>query len=285
MQSHSKPYRNQNDFKSPVSADSNWPINLCSTSACSIYSPLTMQAPAQHWEIYVGKKWVAEDESESIKKLENTRGIKGIIAYYANMVGVARVVLAMVAACTIYLDWPLTTATLLMASTLLDWIDGPLARKYNQSTIFGAGLDWFADLLVQMLIMLWWARLDPFVLPWQFALMALEIALCIVDSSMLANGWYPCRPRNGFKDHFYCILNWVTPGAGTWTRFGTFLWLSDPVCSLGWCLHLTWRHTPLHPLTNAVILVTRWALVVPSVLHWWGELAQFCFLLSNWREQ
>eukprot|EP00731_Ephydatia_muelleri_P020458 Em0013g185a len=234
------------------------------------------------WKVYVDKKWVVEDISETAKKLENTRGVSDVITFYANVVGIVRVVLALVATITVYLDCPLSTAALLLASTLLDWIDGPLARKYNQSTIFGAGLDWFADLLVQMLIMAWWTLLDPHVLPWQFLLMAVEIAVCMVEFTMTATGWYPCLPSDG---GFYRVLNWINPGAGTWTRFGTFLWLSFPVCSLGWCLHLSWRHTQLHPLTNALVLASRWGLVVPSVLFWWGELAQLCFFLSSWREQ
>ena len=237
------------------------------------------------WQVYVHRKWVAEDESKSAEKLEKTRGIPEVLSYYANVVGVVRVVLVMVAACTLYLDCPLCTAALLLASTLLDWIDGPLARKYDQSTIFGAGLDWFADLLIQMMMMVWWTLLDPSVLPWQFALMALEIALCMVEFSITATGRYPCRPRGGFSSRFYSILDWIEPGAGTWTRFGTFLWLSFPVCCLGWCLHLSWGDMPLHPFTNAVMLASRWGLVIPSVLYWWGDLAQLCFFLSHWREQ
>lgn len=240
---------------------------------------------AMRWQVYVDKKWVDEDHSETAKKLENTRGVSDVVTFYANVVGIVRVVLVLAATLTIYLDSPASTATLLLVSTLLDWVDGPLARKYNQTTIFGAGLDWFADLLGQMLTMTWWTLLDPSVLPWQFVLMTLEIALCMVEFTMTATGWYPCRPRDGFDGDFYRVLNWMNPGAGTWTRFGTFLWLSFPVCSLSWCLHLSWRHAQLHPLTNALVLASRWGLVVPSMLYFWGELAQLCFFLSNWREQ
>lgn len=238
-----------------------------------------------HWQVYVNKKWVKEDESVTARKLESSRGIKDVFTFYANVVGFVRVAMALGATITIYMDCPFSTAALLLLSTLLDWIDGPLARKYNQTTIFGAGLDWFADLLVQMLIMAWWVILDPRVLPWQFLLMALEIALCMLEFTMTAAGWYPCRPSHGFDSFFYRVLDWINPGAGTWTRFGTALWLSFPVCCLSWCLHLSWRHVQLHPLTDALVWATKWALVPPSVLYWWGDLAQLCFFLSHWREQ
>jgi phosphatidylglycerophosphate synthase len=50
------------------------------------------------------------------------------------------------------------SAVLLMTSVLLDWIDGPVARAYNQCTIFGSGVDWLADVLVQILTMCWWVQ-------------------------------------------------------------------------------------------------------------------------------
>lgn len=48
----------------------------------------------------------------------------------------------MLASFTIGMNQPLLTAVLVFGSTLLDWIDGPVARAYNQCTIFGSGVDW-----------------------------------------------------------------------------------------------------------------------------------------------
>ena len=34
-----------------------------------------------------------------------------------------------------------------MGNVLLDWVDGPVARHYEQSSVMGCGWDWLADIL------------------------------------------------------------------------------------------------------------------------------------------
>ena len=42
-----------------------------------------------------------------------------------------------------------------MGNVLLDWIDGPISRMYNQSSVFGGGIDWLADILIQYNVAVW----------------------------------------------------------------------------------------------------------------------------------
>ena len=45
-----------------------------------------------------------------------------------------------------------TIGTVIMLNVLLDWVDGPVARHYGQSSIIGCGWDWLADILAQVCI-------------------------------------------------------------------------------------------------------------------------------------
>lgn len=122
-----------------------------------------------------------------------------IAYFYANVIDYVRVVMCLVAAFTIRANWPVTSAFLIFVSVLLDWIDGPLsspflsspsrlsfcplthpfpgpvARAYNQCTIFGSGVDWLADVLCQVITMGWWVQLDPSTLPWCVCLFSFQI--------------------------------------------------------------------------------------------------------------
>ncbi|CAF1277594.1 unnamed protein product [Rotaria sordida] len=58
---------------------------------------------------------------------------------------------------TITTDWHLLSAFLILGATYLDTIDGRVVRTYDQCSIFGCGIDWLADLLCQIVIVIWWA--------------------------------------------------------------------------------------------------------------------------------
>ena len=48
-----------------------------------------------------------------------------------------------------YPEYRISIGATLMISTLLDWVDGPVARAWKQSTVMGCGWDWLADILTQ----------------------------------------------------------------------------------------------------------------------------------------
>src|SRR5208282_5053818 len=101
--------------------------------------------------------------------------------YYSNLADYARVAMCLVAAVTLAFRQPLATAALILGSTLLDWVDGPLAHAHNQCTIFGSGVDWLADMLAQVVTLVWWGSLAPAVLPWLAIATAIELATGLFD--------------------------------------------------------------------------------------------------------
>ena len=71
--------------------------------------------------------------------------------YYANMIDYFRCIMTLVALVMILHtpEYRVTIGAMLMISTLLDWVDGPVARAWKQSTVMGCGWDWLADILTQ----------------------------------------------------------------------------------------------------------------------------------------
>ena len=194
------------------------------------------------------------------------------------MIDCARVALCVLAAVTLALQWPLPTAVLLIVSTLLDWVDSRVARTHDQSTIFGSGVAWLADMLAQVVTLVWWASLAPAVLPVLIVATAIELATCIFDFATTATGRYPALDRQG---GFGIILDW-SMSAGAYAPFGTALWLAYPLFAMAWCLDLSW---PLRSDATSLLLHgAEILLAVPALLHVWCELAYLRFILHNWRE-
>jgi phosphatidylglycerophosphate synthase len=201
------------------------------------------------------------------------------IRYYrASLVGYARVALCLAAGATITTVHPLVTAALLLGATLLDWVDGPVARAYNQCTVFGSGVDWLADILIYVVILAWFVSVAPTAAGLILAVTAIELTCCIFDFGTTATGRYPrLGPQRGFR----VILQWCMPG-GSYTAFGTLLWLAYPVVALAWCVDLAWSP---HPAPAGTILhVLEWGALAPAVLYVWCEFAYVTFILQEWRE-
>jgi phosphatidylglycerophosphate synthase len=198
----------------------------------------------------------------------NLTGLAAVRWYYPNQIGYARVALCIAAAfLTARIPW--LAAALLLGSTLLDWIDGPVARRANQCSIFGSGVDWFADMASQIVAMAWWVSIQPAALPWIAIATGIELCNCIFDFATTATGRYPQLPsRPGRTQPFFAILRWSMPG-GAYTAFGNALWLAYPLCVLAFCLRLNYA---------------AWALLAPAALYLWCELAWTAFILRNWAE-
>ena len=198
--------------------------------------------------------------------------------YYPTLIGYARVALCVAAAATIATAHPLVTAGLLLGSILLDWVDGPVARAYDQSTVFGSGVDWLADALAYVVILAWFVRLSP---TWALLILAvttIELTCCIFDFATTATGRYPqLGPQRGFR----VILQWCIQG-GSYTPFGTLLWLSYPIVALAWCVDLAWSPQP--EVAGTILSVLEWGFLAPAALYAWCELAYVAFILEEWRE-
>ncbi len=133
---------------------------------------------------------------------------------------------------------PWFAAGLLLGATLLDWIDGPIARRAGQCSILGSGVDWFADMASQIVAMGWWISLQPAILPWIALATGIELCNCIFDFATTATARYPKMPARLRDRHpFFAILDWSMPG-GSYTALGNALWLAYPLCVLAFCLYL-----------------------------------------------
>lgn len=195
-------------------------------------------------------------------------GFANVAWYYADLIGYARLTMCAIAAFFVF-RIPWLAAALLLGSTLLDWVDGPIARRANQCSILGSGVDWFADMASQMIAMGWWISIQPYVLPWIAAATGIELCNCIFDFATTATGRYPKMPTRLRDKHiFFIILDWSMPG-GSYTAFGNALWLSYPLCVLAFCLRLN---------TAGLLLLS------PAILYLWCELAWLFFILANWAE-
>lgn len=233
--------------------------------------------PALKTLLYSKGKWIpAGPEASPVARTS----IREIWRFYGNLIDYARVALALAAGVAVMVPAPFTAAALILTSTLLDWIDGPVARRYNQCTIFGSGVDWLADVLCQLVTLIWWAQLDRRILPVILAFTAVEMALSIFDFATTVTGVYPTyegRLAEYYRNPFFSILDWSMP-SGSYSWLGTFLWLAYPVFCLVSCLTLA------QPALAQPLLIAQLVLLVPALLYMWCELAYLCFMLRNWRE-
>jgi len=198
--------------------------------------------------------------------------------YYANIIDYTRVIMCILASFTIVTPYHLVTAFLIYGSILLDWLDGPIARAYNQCTIFGSGVDWLADVLGTVIMMAWWVVLDSSVLPWTFLMVVIEATCCVFDFATMATYRYPrYTARGGF---FFSVVDYSMP-ENAYTHFGTITWLAYPTFATASCLVLAYQPT-------GVIFFALKALIylsfVPSVIYGWCELAYAVHMVQLWRE-
>ncbi|CAF1312699.1 unnamed protein product [Rotaria sordida] len=248
-----------------------------------------MARPTQEYLIYRGGKWVPQ----LVYDLDDHVTFAEIKFFYANIVDYIRIIMCIVAGFIITTEWHLLTAFLILGSILLDWIDGPIARSYNQCCIFGSGIDWLADILGVVVIMAWWARYDYTVIPWLLVATSVEISTGLFDFSVTATARYP-KLKKG-QSGFFLILEWTMP-ENEYTIFGTFLWLAYPFyCvfrTLEYCygyyeiINTTNVYTSLEEL-NIVLtlfLLNRYLLFVPAVFYIWCEAAYGAHIIRSWVE-
>ena len=153
--------------------------------------------------------------------------------YYANLIDYLRIALCVAASVTIAFGLHLPTAGLLLASILLDWVDGPVARAYGQCTLVGYGLDWFADLYTQILFSVWLGGLAPMAMPALMLAAMASVGAALLDFALTTAGHGPRSRQGGLL-----ILTDLAVPNGSFSRFGTFLWLAWPLFVIAWGLDL-----------------------------------------------
>lgn len=225
--------------------------------------------------IFKNGKWVSSKRIDNNSSVTRFQDIK---YFYGNLVDYLRVIMCALAGFTIVWGYPFLTAVLIIGSHLLDWIDGPIARYFNQCTIFGSGVDWLADVQAQIVTMVWWASLDSSSIPWMMIATTIELSLCIIDFAQTATLKYPVPGR---KTGFFIITQWCTP-YGTYTKFGTFLWLAYPFYCVACCLDLSWKERS--ELTGFILDIMEKALFIPAIMYIWCEFGQLNLILNNWTE-
>jgi phosphatidylglycerophosphate synthase len=202
---------------------------------------------------------------------------KDIWFFWANVVDYFRYVLCVVATFTLFADCHISTAVLLIVSFLLDIVDGKVARAYNQCSVLGDGLDWGADLYVNILLMVWWGRLEPVVFPFLMLCTMVEVVAALYDFAMLACDKYPPRsPQSGIC----IIIEWAIP-AGRYTDLGWVIWLAYPHFVAARCLYLA----DSIPMLAPILMLIQLLLVVPSGLFHWCNLALLITGFNRWEEK
>jgi len=225
---------------------------------------------------YTKGKW---EKLPAVEPTPSHTGLREIWHFHANVIGYARIALVIAAAVALTTPAPFTAASLILGSTLLDWVDGPVARATGQCSIFGSGVDWLGDVLCQLVTLVWWAQLDGRILPVLLVFTGVEVALSIFDFAVTMTGVYPSYEGKLAQKYnpFFAILDWSQP-EGSYGAFGTLLWLAYPLFCLACCLKLA------QPLYATMFSALQGALLLPALLYVWCETAYLCFILRNWRE-
>ena len=190
--------------------------------------------------------------------------------YYANLIDYFRIVMAIVALILIlhYPDWNYVIAFLIMGSVLLDWIDGPVARHFGQSTVMGCGWDWLADLLAQYCLAIWCLEKGTAITSFVVLFTTVEIATGIFDFAVSAQAVYPSETTTN-QPWYFIVEDWLTPNQ-TYNHLGTACWLINTAYPLAYCLRA--------PLWLCYLLMPF------AILYAWHEVCQFIFIVENWRE-
>lgn len=211
-------------------------------------------------------------------KMNTQRSFSDIWWYYANLICYVRLLLCVAASISLGLGFHFSTGIMLLVSTLLDWVDGPVARAYGQTTLLGYGLDWFADLYTHILFSVWLGGLVPWAMPLLMLAAIISVGAALLDFAITASGRYGPRPR---QSGLLILAELAVPG-GSFTRFGTFLWLAWPLFVVSWGLHLgvPTLSEPVHQLFRFLQIV----LFLPAILSCLLDLTVLVADLRRWRE-
>lgn len=209
---------------------------------------------------------------EESLKLSVKKSFSEIMFYYGNVCDYFRILLTLIALFLILnaRDWAFTIGFLIIISTLLDWIDGPLARNFNQSTIMGCGWDWCADILTQFCIAVWIIYTPG--IPWWFVnftvfFTAVEIMTGLFDFATGTKGFYPSHPDT---IPWWAYSEQLMTPKNTYSLLGIIGWLANTILPVVYCWHFP-----------SVLVVP---LIPFALLYAWHEVVQLIFVVSTWKE-
>lgn len=80
---------------------------------------------------------------------------------------------------------------MILISIYLDYVDGEVARKYNECSFFGEIFDWMADITAYVIVLYWWNQLIPELAPLLFILFCLETMTMVTDVVSKCSGYAP----------------------------------------------------------------------------------------------
>ena len=192
--------------------------------------------------------------------------------YYANCIDYVRITMTIFALIGISLNIfsNLLLSFLIFGSVLLDWIDGPIARYFEQTSIIGCGWDWLADLFAQYCLAIWVIQTDanPILKLYIVLITAIEISTGMFDFGMSVGAVYP---KQTTRDNVWYLQveNWLTPDQ-SYSYLGTACWLINTTFAISIC-------------SRASGIVT--GIQAPfAILYGWHECCQLYFILTKWFE-
>lgn len=216
---------------------------------------------------------------------------------YANIIDYLRLVIVLVGTCLVETGHPFIVGFVIILSFLLDWLDGPTARYFNQCTYLGGSLDWFGDILTNLLQVYWFARVAPAgfwgnAVVW-FALFS-EIAYMLFDTICNAQGRYP----DVSKSCLSALLQWsVRPGTHgvlyMYTDFYALIWFTFPLTTVSLAIQGEVGHVMFQSGASSswiLLLVDGWLALmwtvgaVLSAIFIATDFELFWMLFASWTE-
>jgi CDP-diacylglycerol--inositol 3-phosphatidyltransferase len=97
--------------------------------------------------------------------------------YYANIICYIRLALTFLAS-LLFPRHSYLASFIIFTSVLLDYFDGPIARKYNQCSNLGAILDWISDIGNILIVAMWWANYLPQWTPLFYIMVMMYVVMC-----------------------------------------------------------------------------------------------------------
>lgn len=126
----------------------------------------------------------------------------------------------------------------MMIGVLLDYVDGIVARKYNQCTFFGEVFDWVTDMSTYAIVLFWWNQVEPQLLLLFFTLFCLEITMMITDIIAKCCAFSPKLTTDKWSTHIlkYTMdvkkTGYVCVGVGYYNQIFHFLCIVSRVVYL-----------------------------------------------------
>jgi phosphatidylglycerophosphate synthase len=259
------------------------PIGIpCSSEGMNVHHSDVEESvlrPKLELQVFRGGKWISAPPSETLDSV-SWNDVKW---FYANQIDYARIILCLIAGVTIISEWHWTSAILIIGCTLLDWVDGPVARAYGQCSIMGSGWDWAADILCQILQVAWWTRYDMSMFPILFICLAIEVTNLTFDFATTATGKYPVIPYPNPMG-FMKILDWTLQGKSS-TTFYIVQWLAYPIYCVGRTLEHALQVEPgFNSVLSFVLLINYWIGCPLAISYIWYEAAYGWHIVRSWTE-